>query len=275
MKSFGLPIRYAGSKTRLMSRLMDLIPKHVRYVSVFGGSGADILNKPVSMSETWNDLDGHLFNFFSVLKHPMQRKELIGRICMTSYSRREFQEAQKVLVDPKSDSVDRAWATVVTGNQVRAGVHFATARPSQWGYFRLPSHTQRWPRLPLILINVANRFRNVVIENVSWETMFDKYDCPTTLFYCDPPYVHSTRVGVGDQYAHEMSDADHIRLLDRIQKVEARVMLSGYDSKLYNETLAHWKRYEFDAVCSIASGQKKPKRTEVVWCNYIVKGVKK
>jgi DNA adenine methylase len=259
----------------MMPNLVNLIPKHTRYVSVFGGSGADILNKPVSRSETWNDLDGHLFNLFSVLKKPKQRKELVGLICLTTYSRQEFREAQKVLHDPASDPVRRAWATVVTGNQIRAGVHFTKQSPSQWGYFRLPSHTLRWPRLPYILIQVANRFRNVIIENLSWEQVFEKYDAPTTLFYCDPPYVHSTRVGAKDQYAHEMTDEDHSRFLDRIQEVEGRVMVSGYDHPLYAEALKHWKRYEFAAVCSISPAKKKPQRTEVVWCNYIVKGVKK
>lgn len=275
MRSFAAPIRYAGSKTMLMSKLVNLIPQHTRYVSVFGGSGADILNKPVSMSETWNDLDGHLHNLFTVLKHPMQRKELVGLICLTTYSRREYQQAQKVLHDPMSDAVDRAWATVVAGNQVRAGTHFTTKLASSWSYFRLPSHSLRWPRLPHILVEVANRFRSVVLENLSWEQLIDKYDAESTLFYADPPYVHSTRVSKGGLYAHELSDEDHKRLLDRLQNVEGRVMLSGYDCKLYNEALAHWKRYEFATVCSMSSGKKKPKRTEIIWCNYIAKGVKK
>jgi DNA adenine methylase len=194
---------------------------------------------------------------------------------MTTYSRKEFSQAQRVLHDPASDPVWRAWATVVAGNQMRAGVHFTSKLASQWGYFRVTNHTLPWPRLPYVLVQVANRFRNVVIENLSWEQVFDKYAAQTTLFYCDPPYVHSTRVGDKDQYAHEMSDEDHRRFLDRILEVEGRVMVSGYDNKLYSEALKHWKRYEFAAVCSISPAKKKPARTEVVWCNYIVKGVKK
>ena len=267
------PIRYAGSKARLVPKLLELMPCHTRYVSVFGGTGADILNKPVSKFETWNDLDGHLFNLFSVLKNPKQRKELIGLICLTTYSRREFAEAQKVLQDPASNPVRRAWATVAAGNQVRCGVHFTTKLLCQWGRFRLPGHTLQWPRLPLVLIQVANRFRNVVVENLSWEEMFKRYDAPTTLFYADPPYVHSTRVGSRTQYAHEMTDDDHRRFLDRIQEVEGRMMVSGYDCKLYSDALRYWKRYEFSAVCSTSPAKKKPQRTEVVWCNYIVKGV--
>ena len=163
----------------------------------------------------------------------------------------------------------------MTGNQIRAGVHFSNQRPSQWAYYRVPGLTLRWPRLPYILVHVANRFRNVMVKNLSWEQVFDKYDAPTSL-YCDPPYIHSTRVGSKNQYAHEMTDADHCRFLERIQAVEGRVMVSGYDSDLYGEALNHWKRYEFATTCLMSNAKKRPQRTEVVWCNYIPgKGVKK
>ena len=145
MTVISAPVRYAGSNATLMPKLLALVPRHTRYVSVFGGSGSDILNKPASRWETWNDLDGHLFNLFSVLKDPKRRKELIGLVCLTAYCREEFRNARTVLHDPASDPVRRAWATVVTGNQVRAGVHFATASDTQWANFRLPSHTLQWP----------------------------------------------------------------------------------------------------------------------------------
>lgn len=44
-----------------MPRLIGIFPNHDHYVSVFGGSGADILGKPRSRLESYNDLDGHLF----------------------------------------------------------------------------------------------------------------------------------------------------------------------------------------------------------------------
>lgn len=275
MPVISAPVRYAGSKARLMPKLLELLPwNHLRYVSVFGGSGADILNKPVSKYETWNDKDEHLHNLFSVLKDPEREKQLVGLVLKTMYSRQEYRHAQQVLHDPAANPVRLAWATVVTANQGRAGVHFTTRRASQWAWFRVNNHTLTWPRLPYVLMEVATRFRSVVIENLSWEQVFDKYDAPSTVFYCDPPYVHSTRVGDKTQYAHEMSDDDHRRFLDRIQEVDGRVMVSGYDHPLYAEALKHWKRYEFTTLCSISPAKKKPQRTEVVWCNYIVKGVK-
>ena len=239
MSRISAPVRYAGSKATLMPRLLGLMPRHSMYVSVFGGSGADILNKPASRWETWNDLDGHLHNLFSVLKDPPQRDELVGLVCLTTYSRGEYRAALAALRDPASGPVRRAWATVVAGNQARAGVHFSAATPAQWACFRLPCRTLQWPRLPHVLVQVAARFRSVVVENLPWEKVFDRYDAPSTLFYCDPPYVHSTRGGKRDQYAHEMADADHRRLLARVRSVEGRVMVSGYDCPLYADAMKH------------------------------------
>lgn len=52
------------------------------------------------------------------------------------------------------------------------------------------------------------------------------------LVYCDPPYVHATRSSA-KYYRHEMTDADHVRLLRALHRLECRVILSGYPSALY------------------------------------------
>jgi DNA adenine methylase len=62
-----------------------------------------------------------------------------------------------------------------------------------------------------------------------------------TLFYLDPPYLHSTRAAT-DAYLHEMTEADHRELLDRLLLCRGKVILSGYPSDLYDRTLAGWRR---------------------------------
>jgi site-specific DNA-adenine methylase len=43
------------------------------------------------------------------------------------------------------------------------------------------------------LPEIALRLLRVQFENRPAEEVIDLYDSPGTLFYCDPPYVHSTR----------------------------------------------------------------------------------
>ncbi len=66
----------------------------------------------------------------------------------------------------------------------------------------------------------------------------------STLVYFDPPYLPETRKG-GDLYAFELTEADHIRLLDFAVKTEAMVMISGYRSDLYDEHLSGWTRIDY------------------------------
>lgn len=54
------PIPYFGSKGRLASRIVGMLPQHGHYVEPYAGSLAVLLAKPRSRMETVNDLDGDL-----------------------------------------------------------------------------------------------------------------------------------------------------------------------------------------------------------------------
>lgn len=81
------------------------------------------------------------------------------------------------------------------------------------------------------------------------ETLLDNtrlIDRPDTLIYADPPYVMGTRKG-GDLYEFEMTDADHIRLLDILTAARCMVMISGYRSPLYDDRLLGFHRIDYMA----------------------------
>lgn len=77
------------------------------------------------------------------------------------------------------------------------------------------------------------RLQGALIENRSAPLVIAEHDCPQTLFYVDPPYLPSTRERGDRTYQHEMSEADHVALieqLDQLDRVEGAVVLSGYAS---------------------------------------------
>jgi hypothetical protein len=80
--------------------------------------------------------------------------------------------------------------------------------------------------------------------------------------YADPPYLLSTRGG-RRYYRHEMSDADHLRLLDVVRALPCAVMMSGYPSALYDNALTGWQREEFEVMTRGHTWAK-----EVLWFNY-------
>lgn len=79
--------------------------------------------------------------------------------------------------------------------------------------------------------------------------------------YIDPPYLLNTRAG--KQYAHEMTDSDHEELLKELLQSRAKIMISGYESDMYNDYLKKWTKKTFDSCAE----HGKP-RKEVIWMNY-------
>jgi hypothetical protein len=85
---------------------------------------------------------------------------------------------------------------------------------------------------------------------------------PSWLIYCDPPYLRETRSSRRRLYRCELEAADHVRLLDALRRLPARVMVSGYHCELYDQALSTWRVVEYSAMT------RGGKRTEVLWCNY-------
>jgi site-specific DNA-adenine methylase len=79
--------------------------------------------------------------------------------------------------------------------------------------------------------------------------------------YVDPPYKIDTRKG-GKLYRYEMTDFQHIQLLNILQATPANIMISGYWSSLYNDMLQGWNTFNFKA--STRNGMA----TEWLWFNY-------
>jgi DNA adenine methylase len=92
----------------------------------------------------------------------------------------------------------------------------------------------------------------------------ERFNNRNTLIYCDPPYLKSVRSSKQKIYNFEfMFDDEHIRLLNKLKDLDCNVMISGYESKLYNEHLPGWRKSTFGT-----SNRAGKKTIETVWMNY-------
>ena len=80
--------------------------------------------------------------------------------------------------------------------------------------------------------------------------------------YCDPPYLMETRKS-GQLYLFEYEPDQHVELLETIKKLPCSVMISGYQSDLYDSHLRGWSVRSFAAQTRGGSPA-----TEYVWFNY-------
>lgn len=122
----------------------------------------------------------------------------------------------------------------------------------------------RWLGAVDQLPQIALRLLRVQFENRPAEEVIRLYDEPKTLFYCDPPYVHSTR-GDDKAYGFEMADAEHKYLAKVLGKCKGMVAMSGYRCDLMDTFYKGWKR--FDAPEKHCHSIKKM-RQEALWMNY-------
>lgn len=121
--------------------------------------------------------------------------------------------------------------------------------------------SQDWVHLPEKILQAAERLRGVQIENKPALDVIRRFNYKNVLIYCDPPYMLKTRHG--KQYRYEMEDKDHEELLGTLLKHKDSVVISGYDTDLYNFVLAGWNKYETASYSQVCT-----KKRECIWMNY-------
>jgi DNA adenine methylase len=263
-----------GGKFSHLDWLLPLLPVCHHYCEPFSGSGAVLLNRNPSPVETYNDIDGDVVNFFRVLRD--HNEELIRAIALTPFSREEYHQAIYGSTEEISH-VERARRFYIKARQTRTGLA-QTASLGRWANCKDTSRAgmsgvvSRWLGGVDALDDIAQRLIRVQIENRPAVDIIRLYDSPQTLFYCDPPYLHSTR-GDAKAYGFEMDEDQHREFADAVNTCKGMVAVSGYDHPLMDELFKpnHWfKTQGPDKTIHSTKG----KRSEVIWTNYEIKNQK-
>jgi DNA adenine methylase len=258
------PVKWHGGKYYLCHRIIEHLPPHNTYVEPFGGAASVLLNKARSPVEVYNDLDERITRLFRVIRN--HGEELHRRLSLTPYSEVEFRDSD----EPAGDEIEQArrdfvrWRLSLGGrgdsfsftlHRVRRGMADVVS-----GYLSMIDE-----QLPLIV----ERLRTVEIVCRPAVEVIRTWDGPETLFYCDPPYVPSTRhEGSRSIYGCEMSEEDHRGLAAVLRACRGRVVLSGYPSPLYDELYGDWRSVQFDIANHAAGGTSKARKQEMLWMNW-------
>jgi DNA adenine methylase len=261
-------LRYHGGKWQAADWIIQHLPPHRIYVEPYCGAASVFMRKEPSFAEVINDRNDDIVNLFRVLRDPRKAKRLAEQISNTPWARTEFWAAYDA-ADSRC-TIERARRMIV-----RSYMAFGTTgqRKNRSGFRGTGERKNRtgindWVNYPDSLRAVTSRLRGVLIENRDALEVIKQQDDEQTLFYCDPPYVHSTRTAIrwpsdnNKCYEHEMKDADHEAMSEALHACQGMVVLSGYHSKLYDRLFKDWQHFEKKC---IADGAKW--RTEVLWLN--------
>ena len=248
-------LKYPGGKWNLAEWIISFMSSHTTYLEPFFGSGAVFFRKPPSNVETINDISGNVVNLFRIIRE--RPDELAALIEMTPWARDEYYASYEKTGDEMEDArrfLVRCWQGTGANLNSRTGWrHHATSVP-------FANNTVAWNRVSKIIIKATDRLKNVQIENKPALEIIKSYNAPGVLIYADPPYPLNTRSG--KMYAHEMTDADHIGLLEALDAHPGPVLLSGYACEMYDNRLKHWRRET-----KKAQAEKGQVRTEILWIN--------
>lgn len=247
-------LRFYGGKWDIAQFIIGHFPAHTSYLEPCGGAASVLLQKPRCKIETYNDLDGHVVNFFRVLRD--QSDELLRRIRLTPWSREEYQ-AHAELTDDPVENARRFWVGscmsisgmpfTKSGMRIVKDPHNAPSGVQSWLYLD-QSH----------IMQAASRFFGVQIENRDALQVIADYDSDVTLIYFDPPYVHETRSN-RNMYRIEWPDEKHAEAAEALRGASGFAVVSGYACELYDRLYKDWKRVDRNAATNGSS------RTESIW----------
>lgn len=248
-------LKYPGAKNKIATQICSYIPEHKVYLEPYAGSLAVLFNKQRSHIETVNDLHDEVVNFFRVVRD--SGNELQRLIELTPYARSEYELAY----EESSNDIERArrfcvrcWMGFGCANLYKNG--FKTGQQTN-----SPNPAVAWSKLSETLLLASERLKGVQIENLPAVELINRYDTADVFMYIDPPYLHSTRKNY--LYKHEMTDTQHEELLKVLIAHPGKILISGYDSDLYNSYLDGWQKVRINT-CA----EKGLRRTEVLWMNY-------
>lgn len=253
-------ISYYGSKNLMLYNILPYLSiRHKTYVEVFGGSALLLLNKPKSAFEVYNDIDSEVVNFFRVIRDQEKQDKLKQFINSCPASREEFFSFKEKIKTENKDYLRAAYFYYLSeisyiGERKAFGVGLSRQRRDKLLYKRMKSFSL-----------IKERLKKVIIENTNFDSLISRFDSKDTLFYLDPPYVHSTRKA-SDNYFFEMNEEQHNKLIDMLLKIKGKVILSGYHSKLYDRlTNNGFIEKRFEVYKSSARTRAGEKAIEVLW----------
>lgn len=254
MENLKPPIARVGGKSKLRKTIIKMLPEHTCYVELFMGAGWVYFGKAPSKIEVVNDIDKELVNLFKMLKYHAPEVE---RLLQYEFSGRDIFNEYKHTTLEQLTEINRAirFLYVISQSFASKGIVYGyapTAPPKGNLYYTDLLH------------KVRDRLKNTYVENLSFETIIDKYDRPGTIFFADPPYYNLT-----SYQGYPFKKEDHLLLRDKLANIQGKFLLTINDCPEAREWYCGFNITEVTVPYSICRDTDKRKRAaELIITNY-------
>lgn len=247
MNKIKSPLSWVGGKSRMVHKLLPLIPEHKTYVEVFGGAGHLLFGKEPSKVEILNDFDSNLMNFWSVVKNAPD--QFINSFEYTLVGRETFNQYKQIYKEGKyDDAIHRAHIFYYL---VRAGFGSDMRNP----IFGTGAGSRNGLKIEKIEESISAaymRLQTVVIENKSFEDIFRIYDKPDTFFFVDSPYRNTKQYAVG-----KFTDEQYKLLAECCKNCKGKFLYTINNDDYIRELFKDFNIMEHDVFYSAAKDGRK------------------
>jgi DNA adenine methylase len=214
-------LRWPGGKTRMLKKILPLIPPHVCYCEPFAGGLAVLLAKERSSVEVINDMNGTLVALYRNLQFHLPA--LISELDWMFSSRQNLHD---FIAQPGITELQRAARFLLVNRTSFGGnMHsFAVAKTRGGGAAYDRALTNK------LLQSAHRRLDRVVIEHLPYERCFANYDSKDSFFFLDPPYLNAATAAYKGWTPQEMR-----AFRRRVGKIKGNWLVTVDDSPLNRE----------------------------------------
>ena len=246
------PFAWVGGKSKLASKIIPLMPPHIKYVEVFGGALSVFYQKEPSKTEIINDINGDLINLHRIIRtRPQSLSTYVNAMLK---SREIFYAIKEGKIKPK--------------HKIEAAAFYYYQISLSFGAkgdnFAMPKNRSA-KNIYRDFSIYSRRLRRTSIENLSYEKLIRQYDGADTLFYVDPPYV-----GTENYYktADGFTTSDHQNLAQILKSVKAKFMLSYNDCEMVRDLYAGLNIKELEVSYSLNNAVERKTSGELLIMNF-------
>ena len=223
------PLKWVGGKSKLRSRIIDLIPDGVEcWGEVFAGAGWVTFGKPPHPVEYLNDKNGDLANLWRVLK--WKPAELLEEVHKHLYCRETFLELRQERPDGSDEMARAVWLYLLI--QMSFGADVSRTQSASFGFWNKSRGDLFLNKSLDQFAPAKERLRGVFVENLDFADVIRRYDQPRAFHFCDPPYLGTCG------YAEGFTQDDHARLAETLNGIEGRFLVTVNDHPAIREMYA-------------------------------------
>ncbi|MGI1757566.1 Dam family site-specific DNA-(adenine-N6)-methyltransferase [Serratia marcescens] len=212
------PLKWAGSKARIMDTLRLHLPAGNRLIEPFAGSASVFLNTDYR-SHLLADINPDLIGLFNTLK--TNPGDLID--CASLFFKFDNNETRFRVIRDSFNSCEDTFCRAVMFLYLNRHCYNGLCRYNSAGQFNVPYGRYEAPYFPKDeIIQFAEKAKNAVFLPLDFEATIEMAGAGDVV-YCDPPYIPTSSTANFTKYhTGGFTPADHGRMIAALQAAAAR-----------------------------------------------------